>query len=59
VPGALALHLAGGPLLVQLLTSGIVFGVEYLGVLRALGVLPPVRAWIPQKAPLLVVREAA
>jgi O-antigen/teichoic acid export membrane protein len=59
LPGALALHLSGGPLLVQLFTGGIVFGVAYLGVLRAMGVLPPVRAWIPQKAPLLMVREAA
>jgi O-antigen/teichoic acid export membrane protein len=58
-PGALALHLAGGPLLVQLCTGGIVFGIAYLGVLRGLGVLPPVRAWIPQKAQLLVIREAA
>jgi len=54
-----ALHLAGGPLLVQLCTGGIVFAVAYLGILRALGVLPPVRAWIPQKAPLVLIREAA
>jgi len=59
VPGAVALHLAGGPLLVQLCTGGIVFAVAYLGILRAMGVLPPVRAWIPQKAPLVLVREAA
>lgn len=60
VPCALALHLAGGPLLVQLCTAGLAFAIAYLAALRALGVLPPVRAWIPQKKPdLLVVREAA
>ena len=59
LPGAIALHFSGGPLLVQLCTGGIVFAIAYLGVLRALGVLPPVRAWIPQKAALVAVREAA
>jgi len=58
-PGALVLHFAGGPRLVQLCSAGIVFACAYLGALRAMGVLPPVRAWIPQKTPLLMVREAA
>jgi O-antigen/teichoic acid export membrane protein len=60
VPCALALRLAGGPLLVQLATAGIVFSIAYLAALRAMGILPPVRAWIPQrKQDLLLVREAA
>jgi O-antigen/teichoic acid export membrane protein len=59
VPCALALRLARGPLAVQLCIAGLVFATAYLAVLRAMGVLPPVRAWIPQKAELLVVREAA
>jgi hypothetical protein len=60
VPGALTLRLAGGPLLVQLCTFGIVFGIAYLAALRAMGVLPPVRDWLPQKKPdVAMVREAA
>jgi len=60
VPCALALRLAGGPLLVQLATAGIAFGIAYLAALRAMGILPPVRAWIPQrKQDLFLVREAA
>jgi O-antigen/teichoic acid export membrane protein len=59
-PGALALRLAGGPLLVQLCVFALVFGVAYLAVLRALGVLPPVRSWMPARRPLpLAMREAA
>jgi len=59
-PGALALHFARGLLLAQLCTAGLAFAISYLGVLRAMGVLPPVRAWIPQKrADVLVIREAA
>jgi O-antigen/teichoic acid export membrane protein len=60
VPCAVALRLAGGPLPVQLVTAGMVFGIAYLAALRAMGILPPVRAWIPQrKQEVLVVREAA
>jgi len=59
-PGALALRLARGPLIVQLCTAGLAFAIAYLAALRAMGVLPPVRAWIPQRKPeLLVMREAA
>ena len=59
-PAALALHFAGGPLLVQLCVAGIVFAVVYLAVLRALGILPPVRTWIPARRPeVLSIREAA
>jgi O-antigen/teichoic acid export membrane protein len=59
-PGALALRLARGPLIVQLCTAGMAFAIAYLTALRAMGVLPPVRAWIPQRKPeLLVMREAA
>ena len=58
-PGALALRLARGPLIVQLCTAGLAFAIAYLGALRAMGVLPPVRAWIPQRKPELVMREAA
>jgi O-antigen/teichoic acid export membrane protein len=60
VPGALTLRLAAGPLLVQLCTFGIVFGIAYLAALRAMGVLPPVRDWLPQRKPeVVMVREAA
>ncbi len=59
-PGALALHFAGGPLLIQLCVAGLVFAIVYLALLRALGVLPPVRTWIPaRRAELLSIREAA
>ena len=59
VPGAVALHFAGGPLLAQLCTAGLAFAACYLLALRAMGVLPPLRAWLPQKKPeVLVVREA-
>ena len=60
VPAAVVLRIAGGPLLLQLAATGIVFAIAYLAALRALGVLPPVRAWIPRRRPdLVVVREAA
>ncbi|MGZ6123607.1 MAG: lipopolysaccharide biosynthesis protein [Myxococcales bacterium] len=59
-PGALALHLAGGPPLVQLCIAGLGFGISYLAALRAFGVLPPVRTWISVRKPELVaMREAA
>ena len=59
-PSAIALRMAGGPLLVQLCTAGIVFIVAYLAALRAMGVLPPVRSWILQRKPdALLIREAA
>src|SRR5437588_735148 len=59
VPGALVLHFAGGPRLVQLCSTGVAFALAYLAALRAMGVLPPVRNWIPQKTPQLMVQEAA
>ncbi len=59
-PGAIALHFAGGPLFVQLCVCGLVFSAAYLGVLRVLGVLPPLRSWVPIRKPaILAVREAA
>jgi len=37
-----------------------VFGIAYLALLRALGVLPPVRSWMPARKPVpLAIREAA
>ncbi|HEY6910764.1 MAG TPA: oligosaccharide flippase family protein [Myxococcales bacterium] len=60
VPGALALHLAGGPLLLQLFACGLAFAAVYLVALRLMGVLPPVRSWLPQRKPALsVIQEAA
>jgi O-antigen/teichoic acid export membrane protein len=59
VPGALVLHFAAGPRLFQLCATGIAFALAYLAALRAMGVLPPVRAWIPQRTQQLMVREAA
>ena len=57
---AFALHMASGPLLVQLCICGLSFSIVYLVALRAMGVLPPVRAWIPQRRPALAaVQEAA
>ena len=59
-PGALALHFAFGPLFLQLCIAGVAFAAVYLGVLRGLGVLPPLRTWIPVRKPaLLAMREAA
>src|SRR2546422_222741 len=58
-PGALVMHFAAGPRLIQLCSTGIAFALAYLAALRAMGVLPPVRDWIPQKTPQLMVREAA
>jgi O-antigen/teichoic acid export membrane protein len=59
-PGALALRFAGGPLLIQLCIAGLVFAVAYLAALRAFGVLPPVRTWVPaRRAEPIAVGEAA
>lgn len=58
-PGALALHFAGGPRLVQLCLAGLVFLVAYLAMLRVLGVLPPMRTWVPARSELVTMREAA
>lgn len=59
-PGALALHVLGGPPLVRLCAAGVMFGMAYVAVLRIFGVLPPVRSWIPQrKSILLEMPEAA
>jgi O-antigen/teichoic acid export membrane protein len=60
VPAALALHAVSGPPLLQLCIAGPVFAVVYLATLRGLGVLPPVRTWLPARKPeLLAIREAA
>jgi O-antigen/teichoic acid export membrane protein len=54
VPGVLAMRLARGPLLAQLFECGIAFALTYLGVLRTLGVLPPIKEWIPKRqAPVI------
>jgi O-antigen/teichoic acid export membrane protein len=49
LPGAIALRLAGGPLLGQLFVCGIAYALSYLAILRAMGQLPPLRAWIPRR----------
>jgi O-antigen/teichoic acid export membrane protein len=49
VPGALTLHFARGGLLLQLVVSGTVFGLVYLASLRAMGILPPIKEWIPKR----------
>src|SRR3954471_529184 len=60
IPGAVTLYFAGGPRLVRLGTFGVVFAIAYLAALRAMGVLPPVREWLPQRKPeLVMMREAA
>ncbi|MGZ6124556.1 MAG: hypothetical protein ACXWLR_06325, partial [Myxococcales bacterium] len=60
VPAAMALRFAGGPRLVQLCVAGVVFGIAYLAALRAFGVLPAVRFWIPERRPtVLDLRGAA
>jgi O-antigen/teichoic acid export membrane protein len=61
VPGAIMLHFGRGPLLAQLFETGIVFGLTYLAALRAMGILPPLREWIPRKPvqPLPVTPPAA
>jgi|1185.fasta_scaffold02029_2 O-antigen/teichoic acid export membrane protein len=61
MPSALALHLASGPLLLQLLVCGLAFSIVYLAALRLSGVLPPVRTWVPQRKPepVPLVQEAA
>jgi hypothetical protein len=46
--------MARGPLLMQLCIAGLAFGIAYLGALRAMDVLPPVRIWISQKEDSLV-----
>jgi hypothetical protein len=54
------LHFAAGPPFAQLCICGVVFAACYLGALRALGVLPPMREWIPaRRTPELTMREAA
>jgi hypothetical protein len=60
IPGAFALRMARGPVLMQLCIAGLAFGITYLGGLRPMGVFPPVRIWIPQKEDSLVtVAKAA
>jgi O-antigen/teichoic acid export membrane protein len=51
VPGVLALRLARGhvPLLAELMICGVAFTLAYLAVLRTLGVLPPIKDWIPKR----------
>ena len=51
---AAALRFAHGPLLAQLFVCGIVYGISYLAILRAMGQLPPLRAWLPRRQPLPV-----
>jgi O-antigen/teichoic acid export membrane protein len=55
IPAALTLHFAVGPLLAQLFECGIVFALTYLAALRFMGVLPPVKSWIPRRQPPLAV----
>ena len=59
IPGALAMHYARGPLLAQLFECGIVFALTYLASLRVMGVLPPVKSWIPRRKPAVEVAAAA
>ena len=54
LPGAVALRFTHGPLLAQLFVCGIVYGISYLAILRAMGQLPPLRAWLPRRQPLPV-----
>ena len=56
VPGAvLALRIAAGPLLLQLCVCGSVYAAGYLVALRAMGQLPPLKMWIPRRAPAAAV----
>lgn len=57
-PAAFALHLAGGPLLAQLFATGVVYSLAYLALLRAMGQLPPLRAWLPRRRPVAVAVPA-
>lgn len=59
VPGAIALRLAGGPLIAQLVVCGLAYGASYLAALRALGVLPPLRTWIPRRQAVAVALSPA
>jgi len=53
VPGVLMLHFSRGPVLARLFETGMVFGLSYLAALRAMGILPPLRQWLPQKPPMV------
>jgi O-antigen/teichoic acid export membrane protein len=53
-PGALALRFAAGPLLLQLFVCGAVYALAYLGAMRAMGQLPPLRDWLPRRAAVQV-----
>jgi O-antigen/teichoic acid export membrane protein len=59
VPGAVVMRLARGPLLAQLFECGIAFALTYLAALRSLGVLPPVKMWIPRRQPVMPVAKMA
>lgn len=59
VPGALAMRFARGPLLAQLFECGIVFALTYLVSLRFMGVLPPLKMWIPRRKPAAPLVPAA
>src|SRR5262249_2812702 len=60
VPGGLALRPPGGPLIAQLCVTRAPFVISSLVARGAMGVLPPVRAWIPQRKPeWMGLREAA
>ena len=39
---------------VSKIASIVVYGISYLAILRAMGQLPPLRAWLPRRQPLPV-----
>jgi O-antigen/teichoic acid export membrane protein len=59
VPGVLALRFARGPLLAQLFECGVAFALTYLAALRTMGVLPPVKQWIPKRQQQVQMAQAA
>jgi O-antigen/teichoic acid export membrane protein len=59
VPGALTMRFARGPLLAQLFECGIAFALTYLAALRIMGVLPPLKTWIPRRKPAKTLMAAA
>jgi O-antigen/teichoic acid export membrane protein len=59
VPGALTMRFARGPLLAQLFECGIAFALTYLAALRMMGVLPPLKTWIPRRKPAKTLMAAA
>ncbi|HEX4385822.1 MAG TPA: oligosaccharide flippase family protein [Myxococcales bacterium] len=58
VPALVVRRFGQGPLLAVLFECGIAFSLTYLAALRIMGVLPPVKEWIPKrKAAPAVVEE--